>query len=164
MMVHEIDLVDFERRLARGEARDDGVRPEEEFIHFELGNREIRLQVTVRHNGDGMDEGNLVTIAVANRSADGFKVCLTAILRRLDFTDQLVDLTKKENVALEHGKRFTLFGFKATDVQSYCANGNLHLRLEVSECTDMRHKVKARLRESRHLALSCRRGGRVFAT
>ena len=79
-----------------------------------------------------MDEGNFVTIALANRSEDGLKVCLSAILRFLDFNGQVVDLTKKENIALEQGKRFTLFAFKSTDVARYCKGGNLHLRLEVS--------------------------------
>ena len=133
-MAHDIDLVDFERRLARGDAR-DGVSPEE-FIRFDLGARQIQLQATVRHNGDGLDEGNLVTVAIGNRSDDGQKVCLSAMLRFLDPNGQVVDLSRKENVALEQGKRFTLFGFKATEAHKYCVQGNLHLRLEVSLCIE----------------------------
>ena len=118
-------------RLARGETR-DGESAEDELIRFDLGPRRIRLQANVHHNGDGMDEGNLVTITIANRSEDGLKVCLSASLSGLDTNGHLVDLARKENVTLKHGKRFTLFAFKATDASRYCNGGNLLLRLEVS--------------------------------
>ena len=130
-IVHDITLADFEHRLARGESR-DGLKAKDEFIHFDLGTRRIRLQAKVRHNGDGMDEGNLVTITVDNKTADGSKVYLAASLSYLDSNDQNIHLAKKDNVALEEGKRLTLFAFKATDAPKYCCHGDLRLKLEVS--------------------------------
>ena len=129
-MEHTINLAGFEQRLRGGEVR-DGNSPQE-CLSFKLGDRDICLEVAVRHNGNGMDEEHLVKVTITNKTDDGMKVYLSAILQGTDPEGQTVYLASKDYAALERDKRLILFSFKATDVRNYCTFGNLRLKLQVS--------------------------------